>query len=572
MNDRIWGGSRALAGVRAGARRAAGFAPRAVRCAAFSLLALVAGTSALATARPGSSDDAFVLLVYAREWRDRAVLAFDPTQGPLDGFTSFLDLALKTAALSLWPSDPVRTLWAFTGAAYLASLVALAWACGRFARGAPRTPPIAHALAVGALALAPGLAEGSSYQLETPLLALLIAIASVALPVSPGNALREAGAVLLGLALVATRPEALPVVAALLAARGRRSRLGVGGRAFAAWLLATCGAWVAHRIAFGAWAPNAFYAKRSSSWGLELRDGLRYVADACAGEGAGRTSIAAALAACAGLAGPVLVALAPPGTFAQRDHERRARAAALAAGVALGAVVLSGGDGYAGLRLLAPVFLWALLALAQLALLGRGAWRRAALVLLACVLAARAVEVAPAVPLRLAAWRAAAWRTEDFACEREVARTLATALGDESLAHRHFQQARWFAPELAVVDLSGLNDREIAHTPTPGPVAFGRSSLAPALRRGAGAILLSVAPVASERLSDRPLRQTLADEARSARLVGAPAPEAPLVPELCARFRAATLPDVCGPGTYLNVLVRADLAARFRRLGFEVRE
>jgi len=568
VNDRASGGWRARGGVQAGSGRAP--TGLAARTAALSLLAAVAGALALAASRPGSSDDAFVLLVYAREWRAHGLLAYDPSQGALDGFTSFLDLVLKTGAISLWASDPVRTLWVFTGAVYLASLVALAWAGARFARGRPACGVLEQALAIGALALAPGLAEGTSYQLETPLFAALIALSSVALPLSTGRARDEAWAALLGLALVATRPEALPVVAALLIARAR-SGPGARGWALPAWLSLSAGAALAHRLVFGAWAPNAFYAKRSSSWLWELRDGLDYLADACLGQGAGGTSLAAALAACASLGGVVLVAFVPAGTWVRPGHRLRARAAALASFLALAAVALAGGDGYAGLRLLAPAFLWALLALAQLALLGRGPWRGAALALLATVVGARAVEVVPGAPLSPAAWRAAVWSEEDFACERSIARTLASALGGESLAHRHFQQGRWFAPDLALIDLTGLNDREIAHTPTRGPVAFGRSSLAPALRRGAGALLLSVVPVAGERLSDRTLRQTLADGPRTARLLGAPPPEPELVPELCARYRPATLSDVCGPGSYLNVLVRDDLAARFRALGFEVR-
>lgn len=544
--------------------------------------AVLLATLALASARPGSADDAFVVLIYARELLAGGGFAFGPGSPPVDGFTSLSDLLVKAAAIAVWDADPVRTLWWVTGALYVAAVAALAglgWGAGR--RGGRLRVGLASALA---LALAPGLAEGTSYLLETPLFALTIAAAARwVLPGSAASRCRDellaAGA---AFALTATRPEALPVAGFLLLVRARSARVagsvrGAGsgrGAALLAWLLATA-AFFAWRFAtFGSWAPNSYHAKTSDSRLNEVADGLRYVADLLRGFDGARADPWAGVAAFAclvGLALPFLPTRAA--TDSSASSGARARALAGAGWIALAALVLAGGDGYAGARLFVPVALWSLLAVAEIASGGSGGSgvaRVAALAVLLTVVGARVAGVAPDAGRKLAAIPSAPWSADDFACGRRVARLLERLLPDAALAHRHFQQARWFAPDLEVVDLTGLNDRAIARRPAPGPVRFGRSDVAPAVEAGAGALLLHHALVGPAALADRSLAATFDDPARVELLLGAPPPEAEVRDELLARYRAASLPDACGRGTWLNLLVRADLVERFRREGFVV--
>jgi hypothetical protein len=204
------------------------------------------------------------------------------------------------------------------------------------------------------------------------------------------------------------------------------------------------------------------------------------------------------------------------------------------------------------------------------ALASRGAWRAAALAALGTVAAARGAEVLPGAVPKLRAIAGAPWSEADFACGRVAARRLAEALGGETLAQRHFQQARYFAPDLAVMDLTGINNRAIAHRREPGPVRFGRNAIDTALAERVGALHLPPRIAGRLPLADRPLEQVLAHPDRAALLLGEPVPAGAVAAELLADYRSATLPGICGAGTHLNVLVRSDLAPRFRRAGFTV--
>lgn len=541
-------------------------------------VAVVAALLALASARPGSQDDAFVVLVQARELLHTGRFAYGPGGEVVDGFTSLLDLLWKALFLRIFPRDPVWTLWNVSTATYVAAVVALVLFVVGEVRAAPRRRGLVLAAVCSALALAtaPGLAEGTSYLLETPLLALTTAWAAIAIPSAREGRptpFRDVLAVAAGWALACTRPEALPVVALLFAARVTGAQGPARWRAAAAWA-GGIAAFLGWRLAtFGAWAPNAYYAKRSDSLALEVRDGVRYLLDGLAGATSQAASPAAATAALATVLGAALALAAPeasPDPSVGRPLARGARMFGVAAALAFALVVLSGGDAYSGTRLLVPGFLWAALATVRLALSGPRGWRSAAVGCLAVVCVARASEVLPGAGDKWRAITGATWGEDDFACARTVARELADALDGEPLAHRHFQAAKYFAPDLAVIDLTGLTDRDIAHGSAPGPVRFGRTSLAPALDRRAGAILLPHEIVGPRPLAVRALAETLSVRERAASLLGEPLPDGALLPRLLESYRPASLPDPCGVGTWLNVLVREDLAPRFVARGFTV--
>lgn len=532
---------------------------------------LLLGTLALASARPGSVDDAFILLTYARGLATEGRLVDYAGEGAVEGFTSVLDLALKSLAVAAFPGDPVRTLWLATGALYALALLAGVAVAARLSAG--RRP---EALAgAAALALCPGLAEGASYLLGTPLYVGLLALGALLLPVAPGRPRSELCAGGLALAIALARPEGIPVAGVLLgvrtAAGGGRERwlaplvLCAGVAALLAWRHAT----------FGTWAPNSYHAKTSDVRWLEVRDGFAYLGQFLAGgeragvwRRAGGGIVAVVVLAWATVALPLL-RRAP---FDGREARRRCLGTAGAALVALAAVVVSGGDAYRGARFLAPVALLALVAALQAACAARGAARVAAVASLAAVAGLRAAEVLPGAGAKLAAVRSAPWSEEDFACGRRIARRLARVDPPVRVAQRHFQALKYFAPELAVVDLTGLNHGPIARLPAPGPVRFGRDAVGYAVERGIEVIHLDHLWTRPHVMAREPLAELLAVPARGERVLGAPLPGGAVAGELVARYLPATWVDACGRGGHFNVLVRADAAERLRAAGFAVGE
>ena len=506
--------------------------------------ALLLALLALASARPGSSDDLFVELVHARALLERGSLAHEEGEGAVESFTSPLDLGLKTLSLALWRSDGVAAAWWESTLLYLSAVLALCYSARRLpsGEGGREPPPWVFPLGAAALALSPGLAEGTSYLLETPLVVFLIALF---LPLSEGppSPLR-AGVVTLLLALA--RPE-LALVGLLWALPQRRTLLGA--------LLALVALESLRLACYGSLLPNSFYAKASDSRWLELRDGLSYLLAFARGEGS--PHLAPALAG----SGILLAALALP--FCARGPGGLSRSLALAGPLYLVAVIVGGGDGYRGARLLAPAVVLILLALTALAA-GRGSvWvRRGARALLALVLLSRLLAVLPDSPAKLAAIARGGASQADYAAERRALGRIAALLPPGStLAARHLQMAEYFEPSLGYLDLTGLCERRVARRPAPGPIRFGRTSIAPALDERVEAIHLYHQLFSERILASRSTAAWLDAPAAERALVGDPLPGGEEARELARRYRTLTLIDGGGRGRHVNLLVRADLAA-----------
>ena len=103
------------------------------------------GLLALASAHPGSTDDAIILLVQSRSLLGGSGWEVQTGQGPVESVTSLLDLGLKAVVLALASENGVTTLWRTTGVPYLAVRIGCVLAPWR-GRGWP--------VACGALALA----------------------------------------------------------------------------------------------------------------------------------------------------------------------------------------------------------------------------------------------------------------------------------------------------------------------------------------------------------------------------------------------------------------------------------
>lgn len=510
-------------------------------------LALFLGLPALAGARPGSADDFFVVLVYARNLLEGHGFVHQIGGPAVDGFTSPLDLAWKMAALLVAPRDGVLAAWASTSLAYLGALLTAGWAAARCTAGVePGLRWPLGLLTAAALAVCPGLAEGTAYLLEAPLFGMLWMGLLGLMAGTPRTNQRLA--LLLCVLLLLARPEGLVLgsLSLLCLAQGERRR-----RSLLIWAGLVAALILLRLTLFGTLAPNAYYAKASDSRLQELADGLRYVRRF--------------LASGPGLAvfGCWLVGL----LAAARGTARWGPS--LCASAALAVILISGGDGYLGTRLLLPFTLAAVISAAGALAESKGLLRTLQLLGLAS-LPALAAETLPfhlysagLGPSQMAL------RSAHFPGERRLAERLAQVVPPQTLGHLHLQSAAWFAPGLAVLDLSGLNDASIAQLPAPGPVAFGREAIEYGLEHGVTLLHLSPARADHGQLAGRDLAHVLGDPEQVRLFFGA----LQLPPErvaLLSRWLPATLVDAAGPGLHMNLLVRPDMAPALRRAGFRV--
>lgn len=528
----------------------------------FALMTVgIAAAWRLAVPNPGGTfDDAFILLVYARHFADTGQFFYQPADGHLDGFTSLLDLLLKGGLIRLFPGDPIFVVWAVTVALFLAIAATAAALAALFARssaGSRRGLILLFALLA---ATSNSVGVGSRFLLETPLyvlicLALVGRFVAWRLPATRGELLCFT---LLLCALPLARPEGLPLAVGILAAflLGQRHRLSllelagpvglflVGMALYYRWRLGY----------FGAWAPNTYYAKSSSQRLNELRDGVQYVATYSTG---------------LGLAAMAWLLCAPLWLRRLPTPELRWRGAAvqLLALLAVATVVLSGGDCYGGGRLLAaPIALsWLTLLLAVTAPLPapqqRGP-RRFLVAMLALQLAeliAIPAYVLATDPRLLVRTLREEWplSIDSFACDREIAAQLKQVAASDVVGQTDYQRLKFFADELTVLDLTGLNDRSIAHKSEPLPVRWGKFSYARTLARAPELLVLGheVRPSAQP-MSSWSLEGLAADPQRSAAFIGYPI-EPAWTGALARRYVTASL-RACGG--YFNLFVRRDRA------------
>ena len=516
--------------------------PRAGLLALVFISALAAGLAALAVAQPGSSDDLFVVLVYARNLLEHGQVCHEVADGPIEGFTSPLDLILKACALLVAPGDGVRAAWWASTICYLAAILAACRAAARWVTG-----PIFLLASVG-LALTPGLAGGTAYHLETPLVVLALALAAP----SPGGCRSPLRCMLAGVALFLVRPE-LGLVALVWAHPGGE----VGRwRGFMMTLMALVLISLARLALFGEALPHSFFAKASDSRWQEVRDGLRYVA---AFTSPGVFGVAA-------LGHMLLLFSALYFPWLSRAFSPAARMILLSPLVCLVAVVASGGDGYEGARLLVPFTFLSLLSAIVVAGHGSRGARVGATLVLCTVCGFQVARVVHGLPAPMELWsglhQVRALGDESFALEREGLRRLSSELPPGSvLASRHLQMAEYFEPELGFLDLTGLNDRSVTSSPAPGPVLFGRTSLEPALEQRVEAIHLHHQALSGAVLAGYSTGSLLMGEPHERDLLGAPLPDGDRAIRLAAEYRTVTLLRIGGSPFNMNLLVRADLAA-----------
>jgi hypothetical protein len=496
-------------------------------------------------------DDISIVFVYAHNFLQTGGFFYNTPADRIDGFTSMLDVLLMVPFAA---ADYAHMFtWNFYFKALLTSAVPVAlWLLLR-SHGSNFLIATLVALAI---AISEVLAHGFAMQVEGPAYALLLlAFFWQLLGDSPARVLLLAGT---GLLLCLARPEAMLLVPVALTAfivllRGdaRIRETLLSSALFVAAILV----WLGWRIYyFGYWAPNSYYAKMSGSRLDEIRDGLEFVG-AYFFRGTDVFFYAA----------PLLL-LVPLGTRFLSGAADRRPAYFLVLGVTtltmLGVRVATGGDSYWFLsRLMIDCAIPAALAIGiGLAACEPSRSRTIAVTAIALAISGNAWVIASNLPGNLGGFvRQERTVAAGFRCERESLSLARKMFPDARLAHTDFQRAKYFEPELEVIDLSGLNSRAIAHSTSELTNRFGKHDPQIVLDEGIelwnmGVGVLDAAP--------------LTDEYWHAALTTGEDPEGlfpGLIPflqsnaaELLDNYQVQAFPNSCG--SYINMVVRRAVA------------
>lgn len=526
---------------------------------------VVVALFAFAAAVPGNIDDTFIVLVYARHLLRDGALFWNAGDGPVEGYTSPLDLIVKTVGTALLPEDALQAaFWSSLFLHCLCPLLMLALVLSRLSRGNWLWRWVV-ALAAGlSVAASRNLAFGSSFLLETPLFAAN-ALGVLWLLGRPRAQLTTAElcAVPLSLgALVWSRPEGLPVALVSLTffiAHQRRSlsratliRLVV---AVAVIVLSL----VVFRLAyFGEWAPNTYYAKTSSSRWNEIEDGLVYLSAA---------SRSAANVIVLGAAAIGWVLLLFRSAWQPEGRTNYVHAWSLAA-VSTAGVIWAGGDNYAGGRFLAVPTCLAIfvLAVGSLCLRPRLRWLGFAPLILLAFLELSAVRASSG----FARSQMDAWPTsvDQFECQARAFRRVAAVDPRLAVAQSDCQRFKFFSDSTRVIDLHGLSDRRIAHEPAAGRVVWGRYTNERSVAIGAPIWIWGYAWWSHQATASMPLSRLVGSEELVRRFVGhIPVPRGETAALMVRNYTTASV-KACG--VYLNFLVRKKHIRAFRRAGIRV--
>ncbi|MCB0333972.1 MAG: hypothetical protein KDD55_10770, partial [Bdellovibrionales bacterium] len=381
----------------------------------YILLASCVTLLAFYASQPGSLDDTFILLVYVRHFVESSQLYYNVSDGAVDGFTSVLDLILKSSVFSLFGGDLLLLNWIVTVSCMLgasavgASLLLIL----RSSFSCYVSLPF-MIVAISTLSLNPGLAEGATFLLEVPLFLvlfltlLLLCITQKELPVVFGSLL---------FLLFLARPEGLVYGGVLLL----YCRLLSFSRKFfitssSIFIALSVGYLFWHFSYFGHVAPNTYYAKTSSCFSCELNDGFVNASRFVFLLGGG------------GIGGAVL-ALPLFSYFILQSHRRAYWGLWLLLVASFGIVIVEGGDSYQLTRFFAPAYAVGVIAVCFgyfASISSRGKRCFLFLLVLICLFAFFPASVGGYKRLSYGETRERRWplSEDDFECEREYAMKL----------------------------------------------------------------------------------------------------------------------------------------------------
>ena len=171
-------------------------------------------------------------------------------------------------------------------------------------------------------------------------------------------------------------------------------------------------------------------------------------------------------------------------------------------------------------------------------------------------------------PAKLRAIAAGAMREADFPCNAAIAARLALLARGVRVAQHDAQWIKYFAPELYVLDTSGLNSAEVAHLPVDEPLYFAKDGIHVALQRGIEVLHCDYHWTRPRAIADHSLAAVLADEELARYFLGR-AYGGRIAELLRASYLPASLVGVCGDQAF-NVLVRKEAAPALEGVGFRI--
>ena len=494
-------------------------------------------------------DDISIVFVYALNLLSDGSIFYNEPADRIDGFTSMLDV-LFIVPLALVDPENLFRLNFYAKAVLTSALpVAFFWLLLSYRVHLAVAGTLALCVAVSAT-----LAHGFGMQLEAPLYGLLMLAFFGALTADTSRAWLLT---LLAVLLVLTRPEALVLVTVayaaflLLLAGDPRARPTLQAAGATALLLA---GWFGWRILhFGYWAPNTYYAKLSTSRSEEIVAGLQFVGGYFTGAPESLMYVAFVI---------LTVALLP--ALLRNDADQRTRYFGVFALIALAMLavrIATGGDSYTiSYRLLMDFFVPAALAIGiGLTVCTRWPVTNAAIACVVLGLAGNGLNVARQFPGNITGFVSMErFRNVAFECERDAMRNVHARYPEARLAHTDFQRAKYFVREMEVIDLSGLNNREIAHS-TDGDVnIYGKHDLQYALEQDVELLKIGTGVRETQPLTEAAwLQSTTADGETQRSLKGAREFLVANGERLSREYNPLVIATDCGD--YLNLRARRDL-------------
>ncbi|MFQ5768198.1 MAG: hypothetical protein ACE5ID_09485 [Acidobacteriota bacterium] len=407
-------------------------------------------------------DDAYISFRYAKHLIEGDGLVFNPGQAPVQGYTNFLWTVLMALAMAVGCPPVTAAVGLGFAAGLVVTMLTALWSERRLAPGLMAVA-VAPALLVSNL----GFVVWSIRGLETGFFTALVLVAAwLAVRSGPSRPLPSTAAMIFALSAL-TRPEGVLFFFLTVVHLGL-CRWRSGGAPFRRADLRALGLFSLVLGVYAIWTtlyygdllPNTFYAKVGGPL-VSLPRGVRYLLKFARPRPVGLVN------------GTGLVLLVLPFAFLKRTRTdwTRSYAFLMVAGMSL-YVAMVGGDVFPAYRFLVPIlpFFYLLVGDGIAALEERGRQRAAggpAAVLPAAVVAGllTCLVLQSFSASSVFAWRE--WRrgnqyTSDM---RMVGRWL----------KRHERPGTWVAvnpsgalsyeSELPVIDMLGLNDAEIAHTP-----------------------------------------------------------------------------------------------------------
>lgn len=420
-------------------------------------------------------DDVFIVLVYAKHFLASGTFYWNIQDGNLDGFTSLLDLLLKSLASAAYPQDRLAAVWwlnlLFHLAIPLLGMV-LVTSFQEGISGARRLlPPLLAGLA---LATNESLAVSAASLLEGPLFVVLTLSALILVLRKPVPSIPF---ILLLCLLPLARPEgtAFSLLLGCWYFYIYREDSTFKRMLPLALFMTFIGVFIVWRLyTFGYWAPNTYYAKTSVNRLNEIKDGLAYVWAYAHSPAGGLLSL--------------VVLILPSLAVIRRWHSQAARLRfillALSGVSMMGVVILAGGDSYNGSRFMHLNATLAIIAMACAISGLQGHWKGLPLTVLATLLIVQLLVDFPQLERKQDTvqnlWPIS---EQNFGCDRWIAEKLSPMLNGLTVAQSDYQMFKYFADEVQVIDLHGLNDREIAHQPWERPVKWGKFNVLSGLER-----------------------------------------------------------------------------------------